>query len=263
MHQLHCENIRFSYAKSPLFKDLDIHFNKAQFVGLIGANGAGKSTLLKLMLGALSPQSGRVLLNQQSLDKQARRDIAKQMAFVPQSIALPYAFSVQQIVAMGRNPYLSAFSLETKHDKEQIALAMQQTDITHLQSRLVNTLSGGEKQRVIIARALAQQADIILFDEPIANLDICHQIETLRLIKTLTTQGKLAICALHDLNFASKYCDRLILIGKHKEGSQACVIADGKPEQVLTDENLAQQFSITADRTTIDNKLFLSNMSPI
>ncbi|KPU83731.1 cobalamin ABC transporter ATPase [Psychromonas sp. PRT-SC03] len=263
MHQLSCQKISFSYTKKSLFKDINLHFNNAQFVGLIGANGAGKSTLLKLLLGALTPQLGEVLLNQQALQKQTRRDIAKKIAFVPQSVELPYAFSVQQIVAMGRNPYLGPFALESVQDTQKIELAMQQTDIAHLQTRAVNTLSGGEKQRVIIARALAQQADIILFDEPIANLDICHQIETLRLIKTLTVQGKLAICALHDLNFAAKYCDRLILIGKNKGDTQQTIIADGAPQQVLSKTNLAQQFSITADRTTIDNKLFLSNMSPI
>ena len=259
---LKCNNLKFSFDKKPLLSGINLSFKKGEFVGLIGANGAGKSTLLQLLLGLLKAQSGQVLLTDINIDKIKRREIAKQLAFVPQSIELPFAFTVQQLVAMGRNPYLGAFELETASDKKLIKQAMLQTDIIHLQDRHVNMLSGGEKQRVIIARALAQQAATILLDEPIASLDICHQLSTLALIKSLTQTGKTAITALHDLNLAARYCDRLILIGKNEDGSRG-IISDGTPVQVLNAENLKNQFSIEADINLVNNKPYLANINPL
>ncbi len=263
MSPLSCFNLAFSYNKKPLLADINLDFKSGQFVGLIGANGAGKSTLLQLLLGLIKQQSGSVALNGLEIHAQKRRDIAKQLAFVPQSIELPYAFTVQALVAMGRNPYLGPFELETAKDKKIIEQAMLKTDIAHLKERMVNTLSGGEKQRVIIARALAQQAPTILLDEPIASLDICHQIETLQLIQSLSKSGKLALTALHDLNLAASYCDRLILIGQTHAGSVKTIIADGSPEQVLTRENLANCFSIEADIIKTNDKISLANIKPI
>ena len=263
MSPLSCLDLRFSYTKKPLLENISLDFKAGEFVGLIGANGAGKSTLLQLLLGLIKQQSGLVSINGIDIHTQKRRDIAKQLAFVPQSIELPYAFSAQQLVAMGRNPYLGPFEFETEKDKKIIHQAMHKTDIEHLKHRLVNTLSGGEKQRVIIARALAQQAATILLDEPIASLDICHQLETLQLIQSLTQSGKLAITALHDLNLAARYCDRLILIGKKPTGSVQTIIADGTPEQVLTEANLAHCFSIKADICKIKNRISLTNISPL
>ena len=263
MSPLSCLDLCFSYNKKPLLENISLDFKAGEFVGLIGANGAGKSTLLQLLLGLIKQQSGLVSINGRDIHAQKRRDIAKQLAFVPQSIELPYAFSAQELVAMGRNPYLGPFELETEKDKKLIQEAMHKTDISHLKERLVNTLSGGEKQRVIIARALAQQAATILLDEPIASLDICHQIETLQLIQSLTRSGKLAITALHDLNLAARYCDRLILIGQTQADTAKTIIADGSPEQVLTVDNLANYFSITADIIRTKNKISLANITPI
>ncbi|WP_435236292.1 ABC transporter ATP-binding protein [Psychromonas sp. PT13] len=263
MSLLNCVNLSFSYTKEPLLKNITLDFKAGEFVGLIGANGTGKSTLLQLLLGLIKQQSGKVLVDNTDIHTLKRRDIAKQLAFVPQSIELPYAFNAQELVAMGRNPYLGAFELETARDKKIIDEAMNQTDITHLKNRLVNTLSGGEKQRVIIARALAQQAQTILLDEPIASLDICHQIETLELIRTLTQTGKLAITALHDLNLAARYCDRLILLGKTTDNPQKRIIADGTPEQVLNSTNLANCFSIHADINKLNNIISLTNITAL
>ncbi|MCG6201633.1 ABC transporter ATP-binding protein [Psychromonas antarctica] len=263
MSPLSCCNIDFSYHKTLLLTDINLDFKPGEFVGLIGANGAGKSTLLQLLLGLLRQHAGTVYLNGIDIHTQKRRDIAKQLAFVPQSIELPYAFSVEALVAMGRNPYLGPFELETTADKKIIQQAMHETDIMQLKDRLVTTLSGGEKQRVIIARALAQQAAAILLDEPIASLDICHQIETLQLIQSLTQSGKLAVTALHDLNLAASYCDRLILLGPTANGLAKTVIADGLPEEVLTAENLARCFSISADIINIKGEISLANIKPI
>jgi len=259
---LSCEKLGFSFNKQSLLENINLSFNAGEFVGLIGANGAGKSTLLQLLLGLLKAQSGKVLLQGQDIQRIKRREIAKRLAFVPQSIELPYAFSVQQLVAMGRNPYLGPFEVEGEVDKQLITEAMQLTDITHLQSRAVNTLSGGEKQRVIIARALVQQSPTILLDEPIASLDICHQLETLQLIQSLTRSGKTAITALHDLNLAARYCDRLLLIGKLDNGATS-IISDGTPEQVLTADNLRQYFSISADISREQGRVSINNILPI
>jgi iron complex transport system ATP-binding protein len=263
MSLLSCSDLSFSYTKEPLLKNISLDFKAGEFVGLIGANGTGKSTLLQLLLGLIKQQSGKVTVNGTDIHSLKRREIAKQLAFVPQSIELPYAFTAQELVAMGRNPYLGAFELETLEDKKIIQDAMNKTDILDLKDRWVNTLSGGEKQRVIIARALAQQAQTILLDEPIASLDICHQIETLELIKRLTETGKLAITALHDLNLAARYCDRLILIGKTTDNHQKRIIADGTPEQVLSSTNLANCFSIKADINNIENKISLTNVTAL
>lgn len=263
MSPLSCTDLCFSYNKKPLLQNINLTFKSGEFVGLIGANGAGKSTLLQLLLGLIKQDSGSVAINDSDIHSQKRRDIARQLAFVPQSIELPYAFSARALVAMGRNPYLGPFELETEKDKKLIREAMHKTDIGHLKERLVNTLSGGEKQRVIIARALAQQAATILLDEPIASLDICHQIETLQLIQSLTQSGKLAITALHDLNLAARYCDRLILIGETATDAATTIIADGPPEQVLTTENLANCFAIKADIIKTKNKISLANITPV
>lgn len=261
MIPLQCKNLCFSYNKKPLLKDINLTFKKGEFVGLIGANGAGKSTLLQLLLGLFKGNNGQVLLNEIDIHSQKRREIAKQLAFVPQSNELPYAFTVLQLVAMGRTPYLGPFELEKEADKKAIAEALQKTDISHLQHRLVNTLSGGEKQRVIIARALAQQASTILLDEPTASLDICHQLTTLKLIKSLCQSGKLAITAIHDLNLAALFCDRLILIGG--KNSEKRIIAEGKPEHVLSADNLQKYFFIKSDIIKNNNKIQLTNIATI
>lgn len=261
MIPLQCKNLCFSYNKKPLLENINLTFKAGEFVGLIGANGAGKSTLLQLLLGLFKANNGQVLLNEKEIHSQKRREIAKQLAFVPQSTELPYAFTVLQLVAMGRTPYLGPFELEKESDKIAIEKALQKTDITHLRHRLVNTLSGGEKQRVIIARALAQQASTILLDEPIASLDICHQLATLKLIQSLCQSGKLAITAIHDLNLAALYCDRLILIAGNP--SQKTIIADGKPEHVLTNENLQKYFFIKSDIVKNNHKIQLTNIATI
>lgn len=253
--QLLTQNLSFAYDKQTQLSNINLACYAGEFIGLIGANGAGKSTLLKLLLGLLPVKKGTIKINGQSLTQLKRREIAKKIAFVPQAIELPFAFSVEEIVMMGRNPYLGPFQLASNNDKKIVEQALVLTDIIHLQQRKVNQLSGGEKQRVIIARALAQESQCILLDEPIASLDICHQFETLDLIQSLTEQGKLAITAIHDLNLAARYCSRLILLGKDEQG-KVCIAGDGTPREVLTKKNLKQCFNIEADiiEETINEK---------
>jgi len=269
---LSAKSISFSYDKQTQLSNFNVKAYAGEFIGLIGGNGVGKSTLLQLLLGLLLPQKGKVEMTGQPLTQLKRRDIAKKMAFVPQSIELPFAFTVEEVVLMGRNPYLGAFQLASNDDRKIVKEAMQTTDIVHLKDRKVNQLSGGEKQRVIIARALAQQPQAILLDEPIASLDISHQFETLDLIQSLTNDGKLAITAIHDLNLAARYCTRLILLNKNEQGVIK-IVGDGTPQQVLSQQNLRNYFNIEADiiepteltqNENRQNKLIqLTNIKPI
>ncbi|UZE96467.1 heme ABC transporter ATP-binding protein [Alkalimarinus alittae] len=246
--QLACSNLGFSYGKQPVIKNISLSFNKGEFVGLIGPNGAGKSTLLNLLMGLIKPTSGEVELAGQPLKQYKQRSIARHISLVPQDVSINYAFSVREIVAMGRNPHLGAFQPEANRDRKLIHLAMEKTDLLRMADRSVNQLSGGERQRVFIARAIAQEAPILLMDEPTASLDLCHQLEVLSLIKTLTKDGHLAVSAIHDVELASRFCDRLILINDGK------VAAQGTPIDVLTKENLYRHFSIEADVEPYDQE---------
>lgn len=238
---LACSNLAFDYGKQQVIKNINLNFEKGTFIGLIGPNGAGKSTLLNLLMGMIKPTKGDVNLYGQPLKQYKQRALARQISLVPQDVSIEYAFSVREIVAMGRNPHLGPFQPETKRDRELIDLAMEKTDLLQMATRNVNQLSGGERQRVFIARSIAQEAPILLMDEPTANLDLCHQLEVLSLVKALTEDGQLAISAIHDLELASRFCDQLILI---HEGE---IAAQGSPAEVLTKENLYQFFSIEAE----------------
>jgi cobalamin transport system ATP-binding protein len=238
--QLECFKLGFSYQRQRVIKDVSLSFGKGEFIGLIGPNGAGKSTLLKLLMGIIDPVEGEVKLAGNPLSGYRRRDIAQRISLVPQDVSINYAFSVREIVAMGRNPHLGSFQPESKRDHELIDLAMEKTDLLSMAERSVDQLSGGERQRVFIARALAQEAPILLMDEPTASLDLCHQLEVLTLVKGLAEEGHLAIAAIHDLGLASRFCHRLILL------AQGGVVADGTPAEVLTQDNLYRHFSIEA-----------------
>ena len=240
---LSCQNLSFDYPQQRVLSNISLDCVPEQFIGLIGPNGAGKSTLLKLLLGLLQPTAGKVLLNDEPLENFARRDIAQHISLVPQDLSIEYAFTVREIVAMGRNPYLGAYQHETQQDQEIIAHALLRTDLSDLGDRKADQLSGGERQRVFIARALAQQASILLLDEPTASLDLCHQFDLMTLIKKLTNENHLSIAAIHDLQLASRFCDRLILL------HQGVIVADGSPTEVICEDNLYRYFNIEAKVT--------------
>lgn len=238
---LSCHALRFSYPQQKVLDNIELSCHSGEFVGLIGANGAGKSTLLKLLMGLEQADSGKVILNAQPLSRYTRRDIAKSVSLVPQDLSINYAFSAREVVAMGRNPYLGSYQTESAQDLEIIEQALQRSDLQQLADRRVDQLSGGERQRVFIARALAQQAKILLLDEPTASLDLCHQYDLMQLIRELTREDHLAIAAIHDLQLAARFCDRLIML------YQGSIVADGTPEEVLTEDNLLRYFAIKAE----------------
>ncbi len=235
---LFIQNLSFGYdEKADVLKDINLSLHPGEFVGIIGPNGAGKTTLLRCISGYLKPSQGQVLLDDTQIRKLSINQLAKKMALVPQHSALEYDFSVQDIVLTGRNPYIKRLQDETEQDYEIANDAMKKAGVYELKKRSVLSLSGGEWQRMIVARALCQQSDIMLLDEPVSSLDIKHQVEILSIVKMLTRyQSLTAICVLHDLTLTYNYCDRVILLCDNE------VYAEGKPIDVLTQKNLQRVY---------------------
>jgi iron complex transport system ATP-binding protein len=213
---------------------------EGSFVGLVGPNGAGKTTLLRTINGALTPMSGRVTVAGEEIHALSSRAASRLVATVPQKTTLSFDFSVRQAVEMGRTPHRSRFGSWRPDDADAVDRAMARTEIESLSERPVTAISGGERQRVLIARALAQSTPVVLLDEPTASLDINHQVRTLELVRDLVAEGKTAMAAIHDLNLAAHYCDRLVLL------SNQSVIAAGPPEDVLTEARLRRAFDANA-----------------
>jgi iron complex transport system ATP-binding protein len=212
-----------------------------EFVGLVGPNGAGKTTLLRAIAGMLPSPSGRVVLEGRPLDLRDPARIARVIAQVPQSTAIDFGFACLEVVLMGRYPHLGRFALEGPKDHHIAAEAMRGTETAHLESRPITLVSGGERQRVLVARALAQQPKLLLLDEPTANLDVLHQLRLLDLVRALVRQqGLAALAAIHDLELAARYCDRLLLLNDGR------TIAEGTPAEVLTSERMAEAFGVRA-----------------
>ena len=226
-------SISFRYHKDWVLEDVSFRVEKGEFVGVIGPNGSGKTTLLKILYRLLSPQKGEILFELVPMKKMDRNDIAKRIAVVAQETQLLFPFSVLETVLMGRSPYLGQLMFESGKDLEISKRAMEWTNILPFSERPMDELSGGERKRVFIARALAQEPEVILLDEPTANLDIHHQIDFLDLILTLNREkGLTIVMASHDMNIASEFCDRLILL----QGGR--IYKMGTPEEVITEENI-------------------------
>ncbi|AUV81455.1 heme ABC transporter ATP-binding protein [Salinigranum rubrum] len=210
------------------------------FVGLIGPNGAGKTTLLRAINGALSPREGLVEIDGENVHRLSSRAASRLVSTVPQTTQLSFEFTVREAVEMGRTPHRSRFGTWTEDDTEAVDSALARTAVADLADRPVTDISGGERQRVLIARALAQTTPVMLLDEPTASLDINHQVRTLELVRDLVEEGKTALAAIHDLNLAAHYCDRLVLLSNRR------VLAAGPPEAVLTEAHLREAFDTNA-----------------
>ena len=234
---LDTHQVTFAFNGVTVLDEVDLHLESGQMVGIIGPNGAGKSTLVRLLSRLLTPREGHVSLNGHRLAQWRPSDLARILAVVPQNPELPPAFTAWEIVLMGRTPFLGWTGRDSERDRGITRRAMEETNTWHLAERLVSQLSGGEQQRVVIARALAQEPQVLLLDEPTAHLDINHQIETLSLITGLVTEWKLAALAIfHDLNLAAQHCDELVLLHRGR------IIAKGPPHQVLTPTVLRQVY---------------------
>jgi iron complex transport system ATP-binding protein len=222
--------------------DLSFEVERGSIVGLLGPNGSGKTTLLRIVAGMLPPRTGRVTLDGEPVWRLTRRDLARRLAVVPQDTHPAFDFPVLDIVLMGRYPHLGAFELEGAADLEIARDALTATGTAELESRAFSTLSGGEKQRVVIASALAQASDVLLLDEPTASLDLGYQFEIAALLRRLNRErGVTMVVSTHDLNLAAALCGRVVLL---KEGR---MLAQGATNETLTAPNIRALYGVDAD----------------
>ncbi|WP_449537613.1 ABC transporter ATP-binding protein [Ferdinandcohnia sp. Marseille-Q9671] len=236
--KLQVKDLYFSLNEKQIIEDMNLHVSTGEFVGIIGPNGSGKSTLLKNIYRALKPDSGAVFLDGERIDKMNVKKTAMKLGVVGQENDIPFDFKVDEIVAMGRSPYKGLFNGDTKEDKEIVTKAINQIGMASMEKRNYINLSGGEKQRVIVGRVLAQQTDLLLLDEPTNHLDIQHQLQMFDLIKGL---GVTVVSAIHDLNLAALYCDRIYAI---KNGQVHMV---GTPQEVLTPKAIYEIYGVHCD----------------
>lgn len=235
---LQVRRVDFSYLDGLVLHNISLSVAAGEMVGLLGPNGSGKTTLIKLASGILKPGQGEIKLDGADLGYMSRKSIARSVAVVPQQFHTPFAFTVAEVVMLGRIPFLKAFAEESAADRKLADSALEMVGVTGLRERRFDELSGGERQKVILAMALAQQPKLLLLDEPTLHLDITHQVEILELVRRLNAeQGLTVIASMHDLNLASLYFGRLVLL---KEGR---ISADGTPAQVLTEERVREVFS--------------------
>ncbi|NMA15548.1 MAG: ABC transporter ATP-binding protein [Clostridia bacterium] len=236
--KLQVENLSFAYDQKPIIEDICFTVEKGEFVGLIGPNGSGKSTILKNLYRALKPDAGEVKLDGENLFKLNHKQAARKIGVVAQEDVLPFDFEVEEIVAMGRSPYKKLFDGDSQKDKEVVRNALAYLGMEDMAKRKFLCLSGGEKQRVLIARVIAQETDFLILDEPTNHLDIGYQLQIFDLVKHLNVT---VLTAIHDLNIAALYCDRIYVL---KNGR---VFTSGTPEEVLTPEIISEVYGIEAD----------------
>lgn len=235
---LEIQGITFGYHRQPLLYGVHLRVRAGEMVGLLGPNGSGKTTLLRLISGVLRPQEGAVILDGRDARAWGRREMARRVAVVPQEMHVPFAFTVEELVGLGRTPYTSLLGSSTREDQRIVQAALQSADIELLAGRIFNELSGGERQRVTVAMALAQRPALLLLDEPTSHLDIKYQIELLELVQRLNREtGVTVIAAMHDLNLAARYFPRLVLF-------QRGIVADATPAEVLEPHLLQRVYGI-------------------
>ena len=241
---LRAERVSFAYrANAPrVVDDVSLTIAPGDLVGILGPNGSGKTTLLKMLSGTLTPSTGTIAFGHRPLREWKRRDLARRIALVPQETHAPFDFTVLDIVLMGRFPHLGAFALEGPDDLAIARQALASTNTSAFTDRPFATLSGGEKQRVVIASALAQSPELLLLDEPTASLDLGHQLDVQLLLAALNRErGVTMVLSTHDLNLAAALCRHLILLRDGK------VIAQGPTDEVLTPETVRALYGVEAD----------------
>lgn len=226
-------DVGFRYESDWILRGISFQIEEGEFLGLIGPNGSGKTTLLKLLSRLLSPVEGTITFKERPLDSWNHRELAREVGVVPQEISIVYPLTVLEIVLMGRSPYASLLGFDKTGDIRIAEEMLERVGLSRISGRPVSSISGGEQQMVFIARALAQQAGLLLLDEPTAYLDIAHQVSIHGLLKRLNTESGLTVITVsHDLNLASQYCSRLILLSKGE------VYAQGRPDDVITADNI-------------------------
>lgn len=239
MVTLSLDNVSVKLGQRPVVRDVSARFEAGTLVGVIGPNGAGKSSLIRAIL-ALIRSEGRIALDDRDTARIGRAALARAMAYLPQGQTLHWPVSVERLVGLGRLPHLGPVSRISEKDTAAIERAMARADVLGLRTRAATELSGGERARVLLARALAVEAPVLIADEPLASLDPGHQIDVMNLLVAEARAGALVIAVLHDLTMAARYCDRLVLLDR---GS---LVADGGPGDVLTQDNLRDVYGVEA-----------------
>ncbi|MFC0560242.1 heme ABC transporter ATP-binding protein [Halalkalibacter alkalisediminis] len=263
--KLEVERLTTVIEEKNIIEDITMHVETGQFVGIIGPNGSGKSTLLKTIYRILRPKAGLVSLNEREINSLSHREFAKKIAVVSQEGSVPFDFTVEEIVIMGRSPHKRFFERDTFEDNKIVHSALVKVGLENYKYRSFSTLSGGEKQRVLIARALVQETTFLILDEPTNHLDIHHQLQILDIVKSLKVS---VLAALHDLNLAAAYCDVLFVVDNGR------IVASGSPEEVITKTMLKEIFqvecTVTAHPDTgkvqilyVSDGMFTSNGSKI
>ena len=248
-------DVCFNYGKTRVLDHISLDMSAGHFFGIVGPNGCGKTTLLDLLIGCKTPSHGTLSFLGKSIGELSKNYLARQIALVPQEFDTGFGFTVEEIVLMGRHPYINRFSSASELDWQLIDRAITNIGIENLRSRYTNTLSGGQKQRVIVARALAQDTPVLLFDEATSSLDIQFTLQIFNHARELVRrQKKTVVAVIHDLNLAAAYCDQLIFM---KDGT---IFTYGQIEQTLTVDTISSIFGVTAniDSNTFNNSLQIS-----
>lgn len=240
MSLLKTEQLSFAFQPGRMvLSEVGFSLNQGEILGVIGPNGSGKSTLIRLLSGVLKPVGGKIFLKGKLLTEFRKKELAQKIAVVPQQTQISFSYTVLEIVLMGRAPYLKSFQLESKRDLEIARQALIKTDCAHLMERSIDQISGGERQRVILARALAQEPEVLLLDEPTTHLDLHHQIRFMQLLLELREQAKLSVLfTTHDLNLASIFADKILLLEQGK------VAGFGPPQEILSPELISKVYQL-------------------
>jgi len=239
MSVISASKLNVSLSGTPIIRGVGFNIEQGSFTGILGPNGSGKTTILRTLAG-LIPFTGSLLLEQKPIESWSARALAQRLAFVRQSHAIPFDFKVEELILLGRSPHKQLLSSYDQSDTKLVQNALRLVDMSGFAARSYSSLSGGEQQRVFLAQALVQEADILLLDEPTTYLDVHHQFEFLHHVRSLVDTGKTVVGAFHDLELAARFCDHLIVF------SEGLVAADGSPKDVLDAELLASVFRMNA-----------------
>ena len=242
-------NLSYAYGKKEILNDMSFGIAEGDFCAIMGQNGCGKTTLLKCIANLLPVKGGSIFINGKDSNAYSIKKLAQQIAFVPQHTPMDFEFSAFETVLMGRNPYQTHLQNESQKDWDIVEECMKKTNTWHLRFATLSEMSGGEMQRVLLARALAQQTPIMLLDEPLSNLDISHQFEIIKLLRDISqNENKTILLIVHDLNIALRYCKSLLLLHNHS------IVYHGDIDKGLTPQNIKDYFGVDATRENINNQ---------